>query len=213
MIAANIFIVESTQTDIVEIDYVDSTGASQASHFDVLENAIINQQKADCILVLGASVLADGSLSAILQNRVDAAIELYNRGISDAIVMSGYGIPGGYNEPYYMKQYAISKGVDPSNIYCDDGGNHTYDSLWRTKHVFEAQTCVVVSQEYHLARAVFDGKALGMTMLGVISDHGVYDNQRWYDLREAFARLQDFIRIHAGVVPEEAENPILFDIY
>lgn len=156
----------------------------------------------DCIVVLGASVYADGSLSPILENRVDAAIELYNKGLAPAIIMSGDGREANYDEPGAMKDYAVSRGVPANDVYCDPGGYHTYDTMWRVSNVFGAESCMVVTQEYHLYRAVFDAHGVGMDATGVVSDEGTYENQFWYDVREWAGRMQDCGQVLIGAVPD-----------
>lgn len=104
---------------------------------------------------------ADGSLSPILQKRVDAAIDLYFRGVAPIVVMSGDGRESNYDEPNAMKAYAIAQGVPESAIYCDGGGYHTYDTMWRVANVYGAQSVAIVTQKYHQYRAVFDGARRG----------------------------------------------------
>lgn len=159
-------------------------------------------QTYDCIIVLGASVYADGTLSPILENRVDAAIELYNQGVAPIIVMSGDGRASNYDEPTTMKEYAINQGVPADAIYCDPGGYHTYDTMWRVHSVFGAQSSVVVTQEYHLYRAVYDARGVGMDAIGAVSDTGTYENQLWYDVRECAGRVQDFFQVLTNAVPD-----------
>ncbi len=166
--------------------------------------AVESGQTYDCIIVLGASVYADGTLSSILQSRVDAAIELYEQGVAPVIIMSGDGRVDNYDEPTTMKEYAIEQGVPADAIYCDPGGYHTYDSMWRLEHVFGAHSAVVVTQEYHLYRAVYDARGVGLDAVGVISDAGTYDNQLWYDVRECAGRVQDFFYVLFNI---EADNP------
>lgn len=156
----------------------------------------------DCIIVLGASVYADGTLSPILENRVNAAIELYNQGIAPVIIMSGDGRAANYDEPTTMKEYAIAQGVPADAIYCDPGGYHTYDTMWRVRNVFGAESAVVVTQEYHLYRAVYDARGVGMEAVGVVSDAGTYQDQLWYDVRECAGRVQDFFYVLAHAVPD-----------
>lgn len=156
----------------------------------------------DCIIVLGASVYADGTLSPILKNRVDAAIELYRQGVASAIVMSGDGRAANYDEPTTMKEYAVEQGVPADDVYCDPGGYHTYDTMWRVRNVFGAQSAVVVTQEYHLYRAVYDARGVGMDAAGTISDTGTYQDQLWYDVRECAGRVQDFFYVLVGAVPD-----------
>lgn len=159
-------------------------------------------QTYDCIIVLGASVYADGTLSPILENRVDAAIELYNQGVAPVIVMSGDGRASNYDEPTTMKEYAIGQGVPADAIYCDPGGYHTYDTMWRVHNVFGASSALVVTQEYHLYRAVYDARGVGMDAVGAVSDAGTYDDQLWYDVRECAGRVQDFFFVLMDVVPD-----------
>lgn len=156
----------------------------------------------DCIVVLGASVYADGTLSPILENRVDAAIELYSQGAAPIIVMSGDGRESNYDEPTAMKEYAIAHGVPADAVYCDPGGYHTYDTMWRVCNVFGAQSALVVTQEYHLYRAVYDARGVGMDAVGVVSDTGAYEDQLWYDVRECAGRIQDFFYVLARSVPD-----------
>lgn len=156
----------------------------------------------DCIIVLGASVYADGTLSPILKNRVDAAIELYNQGAAPVIIMSGDGRASNYDEPTTMKEYAVSQGVPGGAVYCDPGGYHTYDTMWRVRNVFGAQSALVVTQEYHLYRAVYDAHGVGMDAVGVVSDTGAYQDQLWYDVRECAGRVQDFLYVLFHVVPD-----------
>ncbi len=159
-------------------------------------------QTYDCIIVLGASVYADGTLSSILQSRVDAAIELYERGVAPVIIMSGDGRASNYDEPTTMKEYAIAQGVPSDAIYCDPGGYHTYDSMWRAKNVFGAQTAVVTTQEYHLFRAVYDARGVGLDAVGVVSDTDAYEDQLWYDFREFAGRVQDFFNVMLDADPD-----------
>lgn len=156
----------------------------------------------DCIVVLGASVYADGTLSPILENRVEAAIELYKQGAASVVIMSGDGRDSNYDEPSAMKEYAVSRGVPEDAIYCDPGGYHTYDTMWRVHNVFGAQSALVVTQEYHLYRAVYDARGVGMDAVGVVSDTGTYHDQLWYDVRECAGRIQDFFYVLVRSVPD-----------
>lgn len=177
---------------------------SSKAEIETLDEAFaaVPQDRADCIVVLGASVQPDGSLSPILENRVDAAIELYNRGAASMIIMSGDGREENYDEPSAMKRYAVAHGVPADAVCCDPGGYHTYDTMWRVSNVFGAEDCLVVTQEYHLYRAVFDARGVGMQARGVISDDGVYDNQFWYDMREVAGRMQDFGQVAVKAIPD-----------
>lgn len=187
VVGVNAWIVLSSKADIETLDSAVSCEAPW---------------RVDCIVVLGASVYADGSLSPILENRVDAAIDLYNCGFAPTIIMSGDGREANYDEPSAMKDYAVSRGVPSGDVYCDPGGYHTYDTMWRVSHVFGAESCMVVTQEYHLYRAVFDAHGVGMDAIGVVSDEGTYENQFWYDVREWAGRMQDCGQVLIGAVPD-----------
>lgn len=162
----------------------------------------------DAIVVLGASVLPTGELSDILQSRVDAAIEMYKAGAAPVIIMSGNGESPDYDEPRQMKEYAISQGVPSDAIYCDKAGLHTYDTMWRVANVYGATSAVVVTQEYHLYRSVYDAQGCGMDADGVICDNDVYDDQAWYEVREFASRIQDWWYVLSSKLPDDTTEAI-----
>ena len=149
---------------------------------------------ADAIVVLGASVYADGTPSGILQDRLDDGIALYFAGVAPKIIMSGDNGTESYNEVRVMKQYAIAQGVPSEDIFCDHAGFSTYESMYRAKYVFGCQRIVVATQTYHLYRALWSAKSLGMQATGVPSDYHEYQKQLQYDIREVPARTKDFFK-------------------
>ena len=149
---------------------------------------------ADAIVVLGASVFADGTPSGILQDRLDDGIALYFAGVAPKLVMSGDNGTESYNEVRVMKQYAIAQGVPSEDIFCDHAGFSTYESMYRAKYVFGCQRIVVATQTYHLYRALWSAKSLGMQATGVPSDYHEYQKQLQYDIREVPARTKDFFK-------------------
>ena len=149
---------------------------------------------ADAIVVLGASVFADGTPSGILQDRLDDGIALYFAGVAPKLIMSGDNGTESYNEVRVMKQYAIAQGVPSEDIFCDHAGFSTYESMYRAKYVFGCQRIVVATQTYHLYRALWSAKSLGMQATGVSSDYHEYQKQLQYDLREVPARTKDFFK-------------------
>lgn len=149
---------------------------------------------ADAIVVLGASVMPNGTPSTILQDRLDTAIGLYKEGVADKLIMSGDGGDASYNEPGAMKMYAVEQGVPSQDVFCDRAGFNTYDSMYRARHIFGAQRIVVVSQSYHLPRALYSANGLGMAAVGVASDARAYKKQAQYSLREIPARTKDFFQ-------------------
>jgi SanA protein len=163
------------------------------------KGSIVSKQEAqtynaDAVVVLGASVLADGTPSTILQDRLDDGIALYFAGAAPKIIMSGDNGTALYNEVKAMKAYAIAKGVPSEDIFCDHAGFSTYESMYRAKYVFGCQRIVVATQTYHLYRALWSAKSLGMQAIGVASDYNDYQKQLQYDIREFPARTKDFFQ-------------------
>lgn len=148
--------------------------------------------KADCILVLGAGVKADGTPSHMLEDRLLTAIDLYNKGAAPKLLMSGDHGRSDYDEVNCMKAYAIEHGVDEDDIFLDHAGFSTYESAVRAKKIFGAERVVVVTQKYHLYRALYDAKAFGTECVGVGADIRQYFGQTMRDLRETAARAKDF---------------------
>ena len=149
---------------------------------------------ADAIVVLGASVYADGTPSGILQDRLDDGIALYFAGVAPKIIMSGDNSTVSYNEVKAMKDYAVAQGVPSEDVFCDHAGFSTYESMYRAKHVFGAERIVVATQTYHLYRALYAAGGLGLEAVGVPSDYREYAHQLQYDVREIPARTKDFFK-------------------
>ena len=148
-------------------------------------------EEVDAIVVLGASVKEDGSLSLMLKERLDTGIEAYNK-LDKTIIMSGDSIDENYDEVTPMKNYAIEKGIDSNIIYLDSYGISTYDSIYRIKHKF--RKIIIVTQKYHLYRALYIAKSLGVEAYGVDATKVRYVGQTYRDLREILARNKDFIK-------------------
>lgn len=171
----------------------------------------VQQQPVDAVVVLGASVYPDGTPSDMLADRLEVAVDLYRAGAAKAIIVSGDNRSSHYNESDAMKAYCVALGVPSQDVFVDHGGVGTYESMYRARHLFGAQRIVVVTQAYHLYRAMFAGQALGMETWGVASDKGAYDNQLAYSLREVAARTKDFFAalLNAPVALDEA--PVSLD--
>lgn len=158
-------------------------GAEQAS--DVID--------ADCILILGAGVRNDGTPSDMLADRLKVGIELYNSGAAPKILVSGDNSRKDYNEPEAMKLYCVENGVPEEDIVLDYAGFSTYESLFRARDVFCAENIIIVTQEYHLYRALYVAEKLGIGAVGVSADLRTYRGQSYRDLRETAARNKDFL--------------------
>lgn len=148
---------------------------------------------ADCILILGAGVRADGSPSDMLRDRLAVGVEVYEAGGADKLLVSGDHSRKDYDEVGAMEQYCIEAGIPEDAIYPDYAGFSTYESLYRARDIFCAEKIVIVTQEYHLYRALYVAEKLGLEAVGVSADLNVYAGQSYRDLREVLARNKDFI--------------------
>jgi vancomycin permeability regulator SanA len=147
---------------------------------------------ADCILVLGAGVRRDGSPSPMLEDRILTGIDLYNKRVSDRLIMSGDHSTKEYDEVNVMKKYAAENGIPSEHIFMDHAGISTYDSIYRAKEIFEAEKIIIVTQQYHLYRALYTARSLGIEAYGVSADIRVYAGQDLREIREKAARVKDF---------------------
>lgn len=148
----------------------------------------------DCILVLGCGVWGEEP-SPMLRDRLEKGIELYKKGVAKKIIMSGDHGRSDYDEVNVMKKYAIDRGVSSEDIFMDHAGFSTYESMYRAKEVFNVKSVVIVSQEYHLYRAIYIAKNLGLNAYGVNSEPKKYIGQFHRDIREILARNKDFMTV------------------
>lgn len=154
----------------------------------------------DCILVLGAGVWGDRP-THMLQDRLEFGIDLYKKGVSNRLLMSGDHGRKDYDEVNVMKDYAINAGIKSSHIFMDHAGFSTYDSLYRARDIFRAKKIVIVTQEYHLYRALYIADKLGLEAYGVTSNPREYAGQSSRDAREVLARVKDFFYVIAKPKP------------
>ena len=146
----------------------------------------------DCILILGAGIWGDKP-SPMLQDRLDEGIKLYKKRLSSKIIMSGDHGKEEYDEVNVMKSYAIEKGVPSKDIFMDHAGFSTYESVYRSKEVFEVKKMIIVTQKYHLYRALYIADRLDINAYGVNSNPKKYSGQIFREVREILARNKDFI--------------------
>ena len=163
---------------------------------------------ADCILVLGAGVRDDGTPSHMLEDRLLVGISLYEMGASPKLLMSGDHGRTEYDEVNCMKDFAIEKGVPSEDVFMDHAGFSTYDSLYRAKDVFGAEKVIIVTQKYHLYRALYIAESLGLEAVGVSADLRTYRGQEMRELREILARAKDFIYTVVKPLPVYLGEPI-----
>ncbi len=147
----------------------------------------------DCILVLGAGIWGNKP-SHMLEDRLLQSISLYEKNVSKKIIMSGDHSKENYDEVNIMKQFAINKGVPSEDIFMDHAGLSSYDSLYRAKEIFDAKKLIIVTQKYHLYRALYIAKQLDIEAYGVCANPREYAGQNYREFREIIARDKDFVK-------------------
>lgn len=151
-----------------------------------------NLADVDCILVLGCFVRSNGQPSDMLHDRLTRGVELYDLGAAPKLLMSGDHGQVDYDEVAAMKQFAVDHGIPSEDIFMDHAGFSTYESIYRARDIFQAEKILIVTQEYHLYRAIYIANQLGVEAYGVSSNYHTYPNQISYDIREMLARVKDF---------------------
>lgn len=175
ILGINLYIILSTKKQIIKKD--DYTKLSDI----------------DCIIILGAGIVEDKP-SHMLEDRLLEGIKLYQNNISDKIIMSGDHGRKEYDEVNVMKNYAIQRGVPSENIFMDHAGFSTYESIYRARDIFKARKVVIVTQKYHLYRALYIANQLGIEAYGVGADPRQYVGKTYREMREILARNKDFIK-------------------
>ena len=152
----------------------------------------VNLEDVDCIIVLGCQVRDDGTLSHMLRDRLMRGLEVYKAGAAPKLLMSGDHGRIDYDEVNAMKQYAVENGVSSEHVFMDHAGFSTYETVYRAKEIFEADKVIIVTQEYHLYRALYIAEKLGIEAYGVSADLNKYAGQSMRDFREILARCKDW---------------------
>lgn len=174
----------------------------QSSNKMIDINDINSLDNIDTIIVLGCGLKTNETPSDMLAERLDRGIELYHYNVSDQILMSGDHSNEYHNEVNVMKNYALQQNVSSYDIQMDHKGYSTYESMYRAKELYNAKNVVIVTQEYHLYRAVYIANQLGLNAYGVSSDNQEFDGQFKRDMREILARTKDFV--YTIIQPEPA---------
>ena len=148
--------------------------------------------KIDCIVILGAGLQSNGQPSHMLEDRIKTGVEVFNTVDADYILMSGDRSGEYYDEPSAMKQYARSFGVDEDKILLDGQGFSTFESISRVKDEYGFESIIIITQKYHLYRAIYIAEDFGMQVRGADATLDVYSGQLYRDFREILARIKDF---------------------
>lgn len=157
------------------------------------EEQVEKQGLYDCILVLGCGVYSDGTLTPMLRDRLQRAFELYQAGVAPKILVSGDHGTTEYDEVNHMKQALMEWGVPSQDIFMDHAGFSTYESMYRAKNIFQISRCVIVTQEYHLFRAVYTARRLEIQADGIAAQKIKYRGWISRSIREILARDKDFL--------------------
>ncbi len=190
MLRKPMMIIFSTITVIIVITtiinlYIVLTTKSQ------INKKLNKEENYDAIIILGAGV-RNNSPSPMLRDRLEEGIKLYQNGIAPKLLMTGDHGKESYDEVNTMKEYAITSGVPSEDIFMDHAGFSTYESIYRAKKIFKIKKAVIVTQKYHLYRALYISNKLKLTAYGKDTNR-TYSGQTYRDIREFFARDKAFI--------------------
>lgn len=145
------------------------------------------------VLIPGAAILLSGELSPVLRDRVDMAISVYKKGVVDKILVTGDNSSLTHNEVNPMKKYLLRNGIPERDIFLDHAGFDTYSSMYRARQVFLVQSMIVVSQAFHLPRAVYIARQLGIDAYGMEADRGHY--LFYNNIREVFGDVKALVNL------------------
>lgn len=180
--------------------------ATEYSIFSDLKNIPAKQ----AVLVLGSRVYSTGQVSTILADRLDASIDLYKAKKVQKILVSGDHGTDGYDEANAMRKYLLRKGIPIEDIFMDHAGFDTYDSVYRAKYVFQAESIVIVSQAFHVPRALMIAQGIGLDAVALTADRHEYPRagEIRTDLRESLARVKAFFDVMFSSKPKFLGTPI-----
>lgn len=150
--------------------------------------------KTEVGIIFGAGIIGDKP-SKYLKDRLDAGISLYKLKKINKILLSGDNGNDQHDELTVMKKYCYFNGVDTTKIYIDYAGFDTYSTMFRAKKIFKIDTAILVSQKYHLNRAVFIGNKLGINSNGFSANVGEYKGYKYVCFREYFSVFKSFIDV------------------
>lgn len=141
-------------------------------------------------VVFGAKLNADGTPGTYLKDRLDTALDLYYSDKIDIIIISGERLNQNFNEIDVMEKYILENGVPIERTYLDTGGLDTYSTVYRVKHIFQFDKVIYITQNFHLTRATFLGKMMGVDCVGYNADGSKYKNLNEHKFREVFANIK-----------------------
>lgn len=147
----------------------------------------------DCVLVLGAGIRQNRP-SPMLEDRLLKSIDIYMNQKVKKVLVSGDHTKEDYDEVNVMKTYLMEKNIPSEDIFMDHAGISTYDSIYRAKKIFKANKIIIVTQKYHMYRALYIANQLDIEAYGIIANENAYSGQKSRDIREVLARIKDYIK-------------------
>lgn len=153
-------------------------------------------------IVFGAGIGPNGTPSKYLKDRLDAGISLYKHGKVKRLLLSGDNGSNRYDELKVMKEYCANAGVPAADIFVDYAGFDTYSTVYRAKDLFKVDEAIMVTQAYHLERAIFIGEKMGISCVGFAADKGVYYLAKKNELREQLALVKSFVDVSRDRKPK-----------
>jgi len=157
--------------------------------------------RAQAVLVLGAAVYRNGEMSPVFHDRAATALEIYRSGKADKILVSGDHSRGNYDEVNAGKKFFLNNGVAGKDIFVDYAGFDTYSSVYRAKEIFQVDSMIISTQDFHLPRALYLAHSLGIEACGMSADKNNYDLGFRNVLRENSARIKAFWDVAMGTKP------------
>lgn len=136
----------------------------------------------------------DGSPTNVLEDRLEQAVALHRAGKVTKLLLTGDHRQVGYDEANGMRRWVVERGVPPQDVFCDHAGLSTWDSFVRAREVFGVTRAIVVTQHFHLARALYTARGNGIEAQGVPCDARDYEEARWYAVREIGARCKAWLQ-------------------
>lgn len=158
------------------------------------------------IIVLGAGVRKDGKPCDLLADRLFTAVQVYNKNICKKVLLTGDHKDDNYNEVAVMKTWIMEKQISEEDIILDGFGFCTFNSMYNAKKKYNIESAIIVTNRYHLPRAIYIAKRLGITAYGIASDIRCYDRMKKYKKRERLAQIKDFILVNLCRIKEVLIN-------
>ena len=158
--------------------------------------------QADAAIVLGAKVFSSGAVSQVLADRLDTGIELYQKSRVRKLLLTGDHGQVTYDEVNNMRLYALQRGVPEEDIFMDHAGFSTYDSMYRARDVFKVKKAIIVTQEFHLPRAMYIARKMGLEVSGVQADKRQYVGENYLFYREVLARTKAVAQLAISMKPK-----------